>query len=93
MDTRLKTLKELQDGYEGYQYAVRNALTYARRSGLKGVHDVVAMLLQVPREYETAMDMALGGAMQNIVTETEQDAKVLIDYLRKTGLGRATFCR
>lgn len=38
MDTRLKTLKELQDGYEGYQYAVRNALTYARRSGLKGVH-------------------------------------------------------
>ena len=91
MDTRLKTLKELQDGYEGYQYAVRNALTYARRSGLKGVHDVVAMLLQVPREYETAMDMALGGAMQNIVTETEQDAKVLIDYLRKNRLGRATF--
>ena len=37
---------------------MRNAQTYARRSGLKGVHDVVAMLLQVPREYETAMDMA-----------------------------------
>ena len=60
MDTRLKTLKELQDGYEGYQYAVRNALTYARRSGLKGVHDVVAMLLQVPREYETAMGHGAG---------------------------------
>ena len=91
MDTRLRTLKELQDGYEGYQHAVRNALTYARRAGLKGVHDVVAMLLQVPREYETAMDMALGAAMQNIVTETEQDAKTLIDYLRKNRLGRATF--
>ncbi len=91
LDTRLRTLKELQDGYEGYQYAVKNALTYAKRAQLKGVHDVVAMLLSVPREYETAMDMALGAGMQNIVTETEQDAKTLIDYLRKNRLGRATF--
>ena len=91
LDTRLKTLKELQDGYEGYQYAVKNAVTYARRSGMKGVHDVLAMLLTVPREYETALDMALGAGMQNIVTETEQEAKVLIDYLRKNRLGRATF--
>ena len=91
LDTRLRTLKELQDGYEGYQYSVKNALTYAKRAQLKGVHDVVAMLLSVPREYETAMDMALGAGMQNIVTETEQDAKTLIDYLRKNRLGRATF--
>ena len=91
MDTRLRTLKELQDGYEGYQYSVKNALTYAKRSQLRGVHDVVAMLVHVPREYETAMDMALGAAMQNIVTQTEQDAKILIDYLRKNRLGRATF--
>ncbi|MDD6143732.1 MAG: chromosome segregation protein SMC [bacterium] len=91
MDTRLRTLKELQDGYEGYQYSVKNALTYAKRAKLSGVHDVVAMLVHVPREYETAMDMALGAAMQNIVTETEQDAKTLIDYLRKNRLGRATF--
>ncbi len=91
MDTRLRTLKELQDGYEGYQYSVKNALTYAKRAGLKGVHNVVAMLLQAPREYETALDMALGGAMQNIVTETEQDAKALIEYLRQNKLGRATF--
>ena len=91
LDTRFKTLKELQDGYEGYQYAVKNAITYARRSQMKGVRDVVAMLLTVPRQYETAMDMALGAGMQNIVTETEQDAKILIDYLRKNRLGRATF--
>ena len=90
-ETRLRTLKELQDGYEGYQYAVKNALTYAKRAHLSGVHDVVAMLLHVPQAYETAMDMALGAAMQNIVTETEQDAKTLIDYLRKNRLGRATF--
>ncbi len=91
MDTRLKTLKELQDGYEGYQHAVKNALNHARRNGLKGVRDVVAMLLTVPKEYETALDMALGAAMQNIVTDTEEDAKALIEYLRANRLGRATF--
>ncbi len=90
-ETRLATLRELQDGYEGYQYPVRQALTHARRQGMAGVHDVVAMLLTVPKEYETALDMALGGAMQNIVTQTEQDAKTLIDHLRSNRLGRATF--
>ena len=90
-EMRLRTLKELQDGYEGYQYSVKNALTYARRQKMAGVLDVVAMLLSVPKEYETALDMALGGAMQNIVTETEQDAKALIEYLRQNRMGRATF--
>ncbi len=90
-ETRLKTLQELQEGYEGYQYPVRQALAYARQHSLSGVYDVVAMLLTVPKEYETALDMALGGAMQNIVTGTEHDAKQLIDYLRNNRLGRATF--
>lgn len=90
-ETRLSTLRELQEGYEGYQYPVRQALAHARRQNMRGVHDVVAMLLSVPKAYETALDMALGGAMQNIVTETEQDAKGLIDHLRQNKLGRATF--
>ena len=90
-EARLKTLRELQEGYEGYQYPVRQALTHARQSGWTGVRNVVAMLLSVPRAYETALDMALGGAMQNIVTDTEHDAKALIDYLRQNRLGRATF--
>ncbi|NCB06103.1 MAG: hypothetical protein EOM69_11385, partial [Clostridia bacterium] len=91
VDARLHTLRELQEGYEGYQYPVKSALARARRDGDKGIHDVVAMLLTVPKELETAMDMALGGAMQNIVTQTEQDAKRMIDYLRDNRLGRATF--
>lgn len=91
LETRLRTLRELQDGYEGYQYSVRNALNYAKKSGMKGVHNVLAMLLNVPKEYEVALDMALGAGLQNIVTETEQEAKSLIDYLRKNKLGRATF--
>jgi chromosome segregation protein len=90
-ETRLKTLQELQDGYEGYQYPVRQALGYAKQKGLTGVRNVVAMLLNVPMEYETALDMALGGATQDIVTDTEHDAKTLIDYLRENRLGRATF--
>ncbi len=90
-EARLKTLRELQEGYEGYQYPVKNALTYARKAGLSGVEDVVAKLVSVPQRLETAMDMALGGAMQNIVTQTEQDAKTLIEYLRQNRLGRATF--
>ncbi|NLI21076.1 MAG: chromosome segregation protein SMC [Clostridiales bacterium] len=91
VETRLKTLRELQEGYEGYQYPVKQAVTRARQTGMTGVRDVVAMLLTVPRNLETAFDMALGGAMQNIVTDTEQDAKLLIDYLRQNRLGRATF--
>ncbi|MBE5779573.1 MAG: chromosome segregation protein SMC [Clostridiales bacterium] len=90
-DTRLRTLRELQDGYEGYQYAVKNALSHAKKENMTGVRNVVAMLMRVPREYETALDMALGGSMQDIVTETEQDAKQLIEYLRRNKLGRATF--
>ncbi len=91
MDTRLRTLKELQEGFEGYQHSVKNALQYARQRNLQGVHGVVAMLLQVPKELETAMDMALGAAMQNIVTSGETDAKQMIEYLRQNHLGRATF--
>ena len=91
LDMRLRTLRELQEGLDGYQYAVKNALQYAKQQKLPGVCGVVAMLLQVPKELETAMDMALGGAMQNIVTKDEQAAKSMIEHLRQNHLGRATF--
>ena len=91
LDTRLRTLRELQEGLEGYQYSVKNALQYAKQRGLAGAKGVVAMLLRVPKELETAMDMALGAAMQNIVTATEHDAKEMIEHLKKNHLGRATF--
>ena len=91
LELRIETLSELAAGYEGYQSAVKEALTYARDYQILGVHDVVAKLIDVPTEYETALDMALGAAAQNIVTDTEETAKALIDYLRKNRLGRATF--
>jgi len=91
LEMRIETLTELAEGYEGYQNAVKEALTYARDYQLMGVHDVVAKLLNVPGEYETALDMALGAAAQHIVTDTEDTAKTMIEYLRKNRLGRATF--
>ena len=57
----------------------------------KGVNGVLANLISVDKEYETAIEMCLGQALQNIVTETEQDAKKLIEHLRKNSLGRASF--
>ena len=57
----------------------------------KGIHGVLANLISVDDQYSTAIEMALGASMQNIVTETEQDAKRMIEYLRDNKLGRATF--
>ena len=55
------------------------------------MHDVLANLISVPKEYQTAIEMTLGQAMQNIVTDTEEVAKKLVEYLRKNNLGRASF--
>ena len=87
--SRLKLLRDLSREMEGYSQAVKKALQYGQ--GDPDVHDVLARLIHVPREYETAIDMVLGGALQNIVTEDENAAKRLIDYLRNNKLGRATF--
>ena len=90
-ESRQKLLAEMSAEMEGYSHAVRGVMRYARERGMKAVRGAVSQLLEVPREYETAMDMALGAAQQNIVTENEETAKTLIDYLRSHHLGRATF--
>lgn len=55
------------------------------------MHGVLANLIYVDKKYETAIEMCLGASLQNIVTENEQDAKKLVEYLRKNNLGRASF--
>lgn len=89
--SRHNVLTEMTRDMEGYNMAVRRAMTYAKQCGLKGVKGVLAQLMTVPQAYETAIDMALGAAQQNIVTDTEETAKELINYLRQNRLGRATF--
>ena len=88
---RLKVLEEMQRDYEGYQNSVKQVLLQARRLPNSGVHGVIATLINVPGKLERAIDMVLGGALQNIVVDREENAKVMIDYLRQGRLGRATF--
>jgi len=91
-DSRLKLLREMQRDYEGYNNSVKQVLMQARRLGQgSGVHGVVADLIHVPARLERAMDMVLGGALQNIVVNRDEDAKRMIEYLRANRFGRATF--
>ncbi len=87
--SRLRLMEEMSREMEGYAQSVRRALSHAQ--GDPSVRGVVARLMQAPKELETAIDMVLGGALQNIVTEDEEAAKRVIDYLRDNRLGRATF--
>ncbi len=87
--SRLKMLEQMARDYEGYQNSVREVLKKFR--GMEGLYGVVANVLRVPKEIERAVEMALGGAMQNVVCAREEDAKVMIDYLRNGRMGRATF--
>ena len=91
-DSRLKLLREMQRDYEGYNNSVKQVLMQSRRLGQgAGVHGVVADLIHVPARLERAMDMVLGGALQNIVVSRDEDAKRMIEYLRANRFGRATF--
>jgi chromosome segregation protein len=90
--SRRDTMKELQNDYDGFAHGVREVLKAKdRKDGLRGIHGAVAELIQVPAEYETAMETALGAALQNIVVETEADGREAIAFLKKRQLGRATF--
>ena len=91
--SKYKFLVDMEKEKEGYQRSVKALLLECEKSSSlgKGMHGVLANLISVPEEYQTAIEMVLGGALQNIVTDTEEDAKKLIDYLRNNKLGRAAF--
>ena len=90
-DSRMKLLREMQRDYEGYNNSVKQVLLQARRNPNSGVHGVVADLIRVPEKLERAIDMVLGGALQNIIVDRDEDAKRMIEYLRSNRFGRATF--
>lgn len=93
LETRHKLLSEMQKGYDGFNGAVKTLMQKAEVNGQlkQNVVGVVASLMKVPKEYETAIEMALGNQVQNIVTENEDNARMLIDYLKDNNYGRATF--
>ena len=92
-ETRLKFLIETEKEKEGYIKSVKNLLkdTETNKELGKGMHGVLANIIEVPEEYQTAIEMCLGMSLQNIVTDTEEDAKKLVEHLRKNNLGRASF--
>ena len=92
-ESRLKFLIETEKEKEGYVKSVKSLLKDCEniKDLGKGMHGVLANIIEVPKEYETAIEMCLGISLQNIVTETEEDAKKLVEHLRKNNLGRASF--
>ena len=87
--SRLESLRNLTERYDGYGNSIRRVMEQKDRNpGIKGV---VADLIQVEKNYELAIETALGGSIQNIVTDNERTAKAMIEFLKKNRFGRATF--
>ncbi len=91
MESRRNLLDEMSREMEGYAHSVRAVVMRAQDRNMTKVHGPLNRLISVPKEYETALDMALGNNQQNIVTEDEETAKEMIEFLRERRLGRATF--
>ena len=90
LSSRVKMLIEMEKLHEGYSKAVKLVMGEAQRGTLKNIHGPVADLLKVPDRYTVAIETALGGAMQNIVVDREEDGKAVINYLKRRDGGRAT---
>lgn len=89
--SKARMLSDLEKNMEGYSGAVKAVMKRAESKALSGIHGPLSQLIQVDNEYSTAVEVALGAAMQNIVASTEADAKRAIYYLKDNHLGRATF--
>lgn len=84
---RMRTIEEMEANYEGYNYGVR----YIMKARIPGIRGVVGESMIVPSGLETAIETALGGGMQNIICETDADAKRAINVLKQNNGGRLTF--
>ena len=87
--SKLESLKNIAERYDGYGNSIRKVME--QKAENKGLLGVVSDLIQVDKKYETAIETALGGNIQNIITEDEDTAKKMIAYLKENRLGRATF--
>ena len=91
LDSKIKMLREMERDFEGYHKAVRLVMQEAERGSLQGIHGPVSKLIRVEDAYTTAIETALGAAMQNIVVDSEECGKAAIQMLKRRDGGRATF--
>ena len=90
-DARIRILTDMQRDYEGYSKAVRTVMREANRGTLRAIHGPVSGLIRTDAEVALAIETALGSAGQNIVVDTQNDARMAIEMLQRQDAGRATF--
>ncbi len=88
---RVQILTELENSMEGFSHAVKKVVAESDKEILRGVHGPLSKLISVDKKYSVAIETALGNAVQNVVVDTEADAKRAINYLKTNNAGRATF--
>ena len=90
---RKKLLEDMENSFDNYSRSVKTIMQSHKSGALKGtaIYGTVAQLLKVPEKYAAAIEATLGAAAQNIVTESEEDAKRAIEFLKREKVGRATF--
>ncbi|MBN1517187.1 chromosome segregation protein SMC [Candidatus Sumerlaeota bacterium] len=91
LNTRYETFKKLEESYQGFHRGVKEVMLASEQQKLNNIHGVLAQLIQIDAEHEKAIEQALGGHLQDIVTETSESARDAITYLKQNQLGRATF--
>jgi len=90
-ENRIRLLTEMENNLDGFQQSVKEVLTNGKNGRLKGIIGTVAQIISVEKGYETAIEIALGYGLQNIVVQDETSAKYAIEYLKNSRKGRATF--
>ena len=93
INSSYKLYKNMEYSYEGYYKSVKNLIKALENKKLKnnGFHGIIGSLLSVDEKYEVAINISLGGNLQNIVVDSEENAKYMISYLKNNNLGRVTF--
>ncbi|TQR20894.1 chromosome segregation protein SMC [Psychrobacillus vulpis] len=91
MQARKDSLEELESEFSGFFQGVKEVLIARDKKELSGIHGAVAELIQIPHEYMNAIDTAIGQQSQHIITDSSQDARLAIEWLKKKRVGRATF--
>ena len=91
VSAKLRAFKAMERDFDSYQKSVRLVMQQAQQGALRNIHGPVSRLIRTDDEYTVAIEIALGGAMQQVVVDNEADGKAAISYLKRTGSGRATF--